>query len=191
MAATWPSTLPAYPQFGAKEPITDNTIRTTNDVGPDIVRRRSTVKGGDTTYSFMLTAAQAETFRNFWESNLAQGSIELDGLTTPLGDPARFQVVKPPMLQAMDRNPVDGILYKLSLELRLVPTGYNRVYLEGVSASYGLGSVTIGVGAPAVLASGVSASYGLGSVTVDTGANVSVTGVGGAYAVGTVQVSTT
>lgn len=73
----WPGDLPRQPMdgsytFGAA----DNVVRTPNDVGQPITRRRFT---GSTRFeggTLALTEAQARSLMDFWDINCAQGSLE-------------------------------------------------------------------------------------------------------------------
>lgn len=72
--ATWPATLPAPLLADYSLESADLTIRTDMESGPARVRRRSTAPQDRVTLRFVLTDAQQQVFRGFWESDAAHGS---------------------------------------------------------------------------------------------------------------------
>ena len=114
MAEQWPSSLPQAPLLGARQPFADNRIVSDVEVGPSKVRRRSTVAGGQTQYRFILTDAQARTFKIFYETTLSDGVRPL-ALKDRLGNEANFRITAIPDLTER------GGAWDLKLDLEVVP----------------------------------------------------------------------
>lgn len=96
--ATWPNTLPAYPEGENYQEQAPNTlIRTSMDAGPPKVRQRYTAGVRNFTMTWMLTKAQVDTLDTFYVSTLAGGSLSFTGLNHPRkGTAATFRFVEPP-----------------------------------------------------------------------------------------------
>ncbi len=116
MAEIWPAALPQKPLFGANEPFADNRITFTPDVGDPVMRRRSTLAGGETTYEMDLTEAQAQTFKSFYKTTLFGGLKSFSGLSTPLGEAVIFKIMDFDLTAAT--RAVRG--WRLSMKLRVV-----------------------------------------------------------------------
>ena len=115
MAETWPASLPQQPLVGAAVPVRDNKITSQTDVGPDKVRRRSTVAGGETSYTFALTFEQALTFKGFYEDDLKDGVLPFTGLEDQLNNQVTFRIKGAPKFTRRANH------YDLTLDLEVVP----------------------------------------------------------------------
>lgn len=74
--AVWPATLPQNFQVqGYSESGADNILRTTMDVGPDKLRRRTTSNVRRVTGSMWLTPAQYTELRTFFEVTHQFGAL--------------------------------------------------------------------------------------------------------------------
>jgi hypothetical protein len=75
----WPGTLPIYVlEGGYNEQSAPNTVESEMDAGPKKSRRRYTATFERFGLSIACTADQAETFRTFWKSTCASGTIPFD-----------------------------------------------------------------------------------------------------------------
>ena len=113
---TWPTILPSFPMYEAAMPYSDNLVRFSPEVGPEIVRRRATVVGGETSYNFILNTSEAQAFDSFYKSDLAGGSLRFDGLSDPLGNASTWAFKSPPKLVVVDKD-----VFQLTVELQVVP----------------------------------------------------------------------
>ena len=97
MGVAYPGTLPTNFQVqGYKETGANNQIRTSMDVGPDKVRRRTTANVRVVVGSFFLTPAQYTTFKSFYEVDTAYGVLPHD-FTDPHGNTNEYRFTKPPV----------------------------------------------------------------------------------------------
>jgi hypothetical protein len=111
----WPS-LPAPLINTFNETFADNIIRTDMDRGVAKVRRRSTANSRPLSFTMLLTEAQLDTLRTFYNTTTLSGSIEFD-YTHPIAavtEQARF--TQPPAL--VD---VNGLAYRVNVSLELMP----------------------------------------------------------------------
>jgi len=67
--ATWPSTLPAPLASGYAIAPGDQTIRTDMEVGSPRVRRRTTARNDKVTVSWVLSEAQFDTLRDWFDDD--------------------------------------------------------------------------------------------------------------------------
>jgi len=76
---TWPISLPTLPQRDSfrYEPQA-NVASFGTEVGPGKVRRRSTARLKLATGTFWMTSAQRDTFLDFFEDDLLDGSLPYD-----------------------------------------------------------------------------------------------------------------
>jgi len=75
--ATWPDTLPNPTASGYQINPGDQTVRTDMEVGSPRVRRRTTARNDRVAASWVLTEAQLDTFRDWFddaETGIAGGS---------------------------------------------------------------------------------------------------------------------
>lgn len=118
MAAAWPASLPQYfePngfQFADKPA----TVASQTDIGPARIRRRATGQGADVQGSFILSAAQRDTLRGFYNTTLFNGTLPFTWVD-PFDDQTAkdFQFVAPPTITA-----VGQVRFRASLTLEMLP----------------------------------------------------------------------
>lgn len=90
MSVAWPAALP-MPQFGLRYNVVDPQRRTQMASGRDMVRRRFSDVPTEFPARWMLTAAEAELFEQFYQDDLVDGSewIEMP-LVTAQGEGVHF-----------------------------------------------------------------------------------------------------
>ena len=94
--AAWPGTLPTIFQVqGFKEDGADNLIRSSMDVGPAKVRRRTTTNVRNHAGSMWLTDTQYSALRTFFETTVSYGSQSFT-MDDVHGTNRDFRFVKPP-----------------------------------------------------------------------------------------------
>lgn len=77
--ATWPATLPQqFRQDGYTRAMPDNLLRSSMDVGPAKVRRRTTANVGPTSGQMLLTYAQKQILEDFYRDDLFDGALPFD-----------------------------------------------------------------------------------------------------------------
>lgn len=73
--ATWPASLPQYPQVrGYKEKRSTQTVRTQMEKGPAKMRRRHTAHVETIPYRLTLTSTQLNTLETFFDTTLGGGA---------------------------------------------------------------------------------------------------------------------
>lgn len=73
----WPGDLPRQPMDGSYSYVaSDNVVRTENDAGAPITRRRFTGSSRFEMGTLALTETQARSLMDFWDIDTAQGSLE-------------------------------------------------------------------------------------------------------------------
>jgi len=119
---TWP---PApFPQFVLAEGYGESPkrlgIRTVVDQGPAKQRRRVTNNVAPMRYTLRLrTSADVDTFKSFWEVDLAGGSLRFDWIhpRTKAAVTMRFVNTQDVQIGAINR----GMQYSVPLQLELMP----------------------------------------------------------------------
>lgn len=113
----WPASLPQEVlRDGYSEQRQSGVVRTSMDTGPDFVRRRTTATVRSVSAQIVLTGAEVETLRTFFETTLLMGSDAFDW-TDPIGGAAvsmRFR--EAPRITA-----IGGDHYTVSLQLEILP----------------------------------------------------------------------
>lgn len=114
--ATYPASLPTTFQVdGYRETDSDNTIRTSMDVGPDKIRRRTTANSRIVVGTMWLTQTQYTTFRAFFETDTSYGTDTFD-FTDVHGVLRTYRFYKPPQYE-----PNGPINWKVKLEWEELP----------------------------------------------------------------------
>lgn len=119
MSIIWPATLPSLDVIGQLSLAeADNVIRSSVDVGPAKLRRRTTVAPRPLTMAHpAMTSAQAATFRAFYRDTLSGGALAFmmaDPTPGASGD-ATFRFRAPPTLR-----PVATDLWSVSCQLEVL-----------------------------------------------------------------------
>ena len=93
---TWPASLPQTPLLDMAQ-ITPEEVRAVfeGDVGPPIMRARTTSAGEESTLTFGMTSAQLATFQTFWRVDLSHGSASFTMDYTIDGTPQTFLFLSP------------------------------------------------------------------------------------------------
>jgi hypothetical protein len=113
----WPEDLPAAPLAeGFQETWPDLTLRSQTDMGPAKTRPRSTAGVGKLLLAYHLTAAQYGVLKNFYQTDLAGGSLRFDMPHPVGGATVACRFIKPPAPLA-----VTSERFKVMLELEVLP----------------------------------------------------------------------
>ena len=81
LMATWPGTLPTFQDILAesyKASMPANVIVSEMEIGPPKLRRRATAAVEPFSGTMRMTSAQLATFKTFYETTIAYGSLEFD-----------------------------------------------------------------------------------------------------------------
>lgn len=113
----WPVTLPSSPLVeGFREVPPETVLRSSMDQGPAKLRRRTTAGTGTLSMIYMLTRAQVDTLKDFFNDTLAGGTLGFD-FTHPVsgtGLTCRFR-------QMPAYAPVNSEFFRASIELEVLP----------------------------------------------------------------------
>lgn len=115
--AAWPAQLPAPALNSFSESLPNNTIRSSVDVGPAKVRRRTTANVRPISFVLKLTSEQWDILEDFFLNDTFSGSDSFD-YTHPvsgLGLTARF--AEPP-----SRQDVEGVVWNAAISLEILPS---------------------------------------------------------------------
>lgn len=115
--AGWPSGLPDYLQIdSANLTYGDGTIRSSMDVGPAKVRRRTSSAPDLVTGTQYLNATQVGTLQSFFKTTCAYGSLSFDWKHPVTRSAAVMRFVSPPSL-----TPIGGNLWRAEYVLEILP----------------------------------------------------------------------
>lgn len=115
--ATWPSTLPQdFIEAEWRESPPDNLIRSSMDVGPDKVRRRSTSNPRPVSARMIMTTAQVATFETFYITTLISGSLTFDIDHPRTETEVEMRFVTPP-----EYTPAGGGYWWVDMQLEILP----------------------------------------------------------------------
>lgn len=116
--ADWPLSLPQNPlQDGFSEDLPRLTVATEMDAGPAKIRRRFTAGVTKYQFEFVMTLAQLNTFKTFYETTTQGGSVKFgfpDPYTTTLTD-FRFDTENVPQVKS------DNGYYRVSVQMEKLP----------------------------------------------------------------------
>lgn len=117
MAQTWPATVPDdFLWEGYRETPPNNVIRTSMDVGPDKIRRRSTAAVSSISCKMVLTKTQLGYFDTFYNTTLVNGSLTFD-LTHPrTGSSKEMRFQNPP-----EYIYISGNYWSVLMQLEVLP----------------------------------------------------------------------
>lgn len=104
---TWPTTgsFPQCPLPGSwQRDRAPNLLTFEPDVGPPLVRRRSTVSTLNVSFAIVITTAQLATLDTFFESDCGEGSIPFDWKNPETGATEQWSFVDPPSVQKPFRD---------------------------------------------------------------------------------------
>lgn len=113
----WPSSLPQRPTVGGyQERFADTVLRTVMEAGAAKTRRRFTAAPRQIEVTFRVNAAQAATFKSFFEETTAGGALPFDWVHPREGTAAEFRFVEAPRVSA-----VTGTLFSVAVKLEQMP----------------------------------------------------------------------
>ena len=113
---TWPTTgnFPQCPTPGTwQRQRESNLLAFQPDVGPPLVRKRSTVSTITVSFSIIVTTAQLQTLDTFFEDDCCEGAIKFDWKNPETGVVEEWAFVDPPAVQKPFRDK-----YEAQLRLR-------------------------------------------------------------------------
>lgn len=115
----WPSTLqPTFNTEGFTEGFAETTIRSTVDQGPSKVRRRFTKGVGAMQATIWLTTIQYLTFKSFYDTDTAGGSLQFLMNHPVSGVPTYFRFAGPPSCAPINSS---GIEWSAQFSLEVMP----------------------------------------------------------------------
>lgn len=116
--ASWPATLPPLSQMnGYQRTPGQGTVRTEMSSGPAFQRRRFTSVPEYITGTLILTRAQRDTFRAFYQTTLAHGSLPFDE-----EDPVSGTLES--MVFIADKPPAEsgnGVIFQITVNIEVQP----------------------------------------------------------------------
>lgn len=116
---TWPETLPQKLLVdGFSSQLPTGSIRVEMDSGPAFQRQRYTSSVEPIQGSIWVTKGQYQTFKNFYVTSLAQGSLPFNWVH-PITEETvemQFDVSNPPRISAKS-----GILFRVDMNLEVLP----------------------------------------------------------------------
>lgn len=111
--ATWPAALPERPLVNSLSVTAEpNVIEFESDVGVEHTRRRSTARRSTISCAFMLTRAQRDVFRTFFEQDLADGTLTYDWRDPVDGVTGTYKI------RSHSVAPVGGDAWRLTAQIR-------------------------------------------------------------------------
>jgi hypothetical protein len=105
MNPTWPQVLQDRPNATYSETMIDGVIRSNPDIGPTMSRPRFTKTRIKANLSFWVDREGYVAFLNFYNIDLAQGSLAFDWTKPITALPATFKFLKAPAITAI--GPLD------------------------------------------------------------------------------------
>ena len=98
----WPGSLPSTPlNAGYVQTIKDTAIRSAMDQGPDKLRRRVTQDIRLIQMQFVMTTAQINTLRTFYNTTI-QGTGRVDWTDDLTGEASEYRFVGPPIYSFLE-----------------------------------------------------------------------------------------
>lgn len=120
--ATWPASLPLPLMSGLSYAPRDQGITTQMQVGPPKRRRRSSADVVDYAAPVQFTGAQVATFRTFFSTTLAGGTLPFDLPDPTTGATVSMMFVGPAVFTPMRAHEVvDERLWESVLPLVILP----------------------------------------------------------------------
>lgn len=115
--ASWPATLPQQVlRDGLGETLPDTALRTSMDVGPAKLRRRSSAAVRPISAAVNLSTSQAADLETFYVSTLEGGTLPFDMADPRTGTTYSFRFTSPPGL-----SPLGATIWRASLALERLP----------------------------------------------------------------------
>ncbi len=115
--ATWPASLPQYVLVeGYSEAPPQNTIRTSMDVGPPKMRRRSTAAVRPITGNQHMNKTQVAALDTFYVTTLNSGVDQFDWVHPRTQSAVDFRFTAPPQYESLG-----GTAWMVTLSLEVMP----------------------------------------------------------------------
>ena len=112
----WPVSLPqCFLPNGYSEEGADNLISSSNEIGPDKVRRRSTSAPYRITGVLKCSATQKIIFRDFFHNDIKSGSKTFYFPNSEGGDPLLVRIIPPYNLSRV------GVSWRVKIDLEVLP----------------------------------------------------------------------
>lgn len=113
----WPTSLPErFDADGYEEEEANNILRSETDMGPPMVRKRTSANVLPVKGSLYLTTAQRATLREFYRDDCQSGSIRFSWVDQITGDPLEYRFKEPPKWGAKTNE-----LHMVTLDLEVLP----------------------------------------------------------------------
>ena len=113
----WPLSLPQKVLAqGFEETMPKNVIRTSMDIGPDKVRRRTTSNVREISVTVQMTISQKATFEEFFLDTVHSGASSFDWVDPLTQAEVTFRFREPPKISY-----VGGVWINVSMKLERMP----------------------------------------------------------------------
>lgn len=120
--ADWPAGIPwEFLTDGASGAFGDNTLRSSMDVGPPKLRRRSTAAPDRFVGDILVTLTQYGTLETFYKTTLGYGALPFDGTHPITGAAAEMQFMAPPACRPTNNYKDGEQLWLATLQLEILP----------------------------------------------------------------------
>lgn len=110
----WPGTLPTSPTKFSSLSSPDCLINTEVTTGPPKVRRRTTAAETPWRMQWVLTTAQKNTWKTFWQTTLYHGSLSFTMTDPETGSSASFRIMSWTLEREADVWQLDADVRKLA-----------------------------------------------------------------------------
>jgi hypothetical protein len=117
MAQAWPTGFPAsFLYDGSSERWAENIVRSSMEVGPAKVRRRSTAGVRRITLEQNLTKTQVATMQTYYETTCAHGSLSATIADPRTGSNIEVRFVTPPTIAVIGYE-----IYRIRYDFEVLP----------------------------------------------------------------------
>lgn len=120
--ANWPATIPwEFLTDGASGAFGENTLRSSTDVGPPKLRRRSTSAPDRFTGDILVTLTQYGYLETYYKTTLGYGALTIDGNHPITGASATMRFMAPPSCRPTNSYKDGEQLWLATLQLEILP----------------------------------------------------------------------
>lgn len=113
----FPSSLPQYLDTdGFEDEIPDDRLRSQTDIGPPMMRRRSSAKPTPVKGAQLLTETQFQTLKDFYNDDLDGGVLRFNWIGQTTGNAVEYRFVTPPK-----RSAIYNDLFVVEYDLEIMP----------------------------------------------------------------------
>lgn len=114
--ATWPTTLPQeFPEDGFNLVLADNVIRSSMDIGPAKIRRRTTSNVTKLTGTLILDTTQLTAFETFYITTISYGSVYFTWVHPLTNASCTMRFTEPPSY-----TPAGGSYTRVDMKLEIL-----------------------------------------------------------------------